>query len=201
MIYLAVTMLIFAAMHSFLAGRDIKQAVQKRWGERAYHGLYRIVYNVIAVMTLTPALVLLLIEPGRVLWRLEGAAAVIALAVQFAGLVGLAVSLLQIDLGQFAGTSQLRAYLNGQALPLPTEPLQVKGVYAVVRHPLYLFSLLFIWPAPVMTEMLFVLNVAATLYFIFGSLLEEKRLIRIFGQQYIDYQRRVPWLIPFVRFL
>jgi protein-S-isoprenylcysteine O-methyltransferase Ste14 len=65
-----------------------------------------------------------------------------------------------------------------------------------VRHPLYLFSLLAIWPSPIMTESLLAFNAAATLYFVVGSRLEEKRLIAAFGQTYLDYQRRVPWLIP-----
>jgi protein-S-isoprenylcysteine O-methyltransferase Ste14 len=81
---------------------------------------------------------------------------------------------------------------------LPTEPLQTGGVYQLVRHPLYLFSLMVIWPLPAMTEAMLGFNIAATIYFTFGSLLEERRLVAIFGQDYITYQQRVPWLIPFI---
>ncbi|NDJ62680.1 MAG: isoprenylcysteine carboxylmethyltransferase family protein, partial [Chloroflexi bacterium] len=124
---------------------------------------------------------------------------VFALAVQIVGFAGLMISLLQIDLGQFTGLSQVLAYLNGERLPLPTEPLQTGGVYRLVRHPLYLFSLLLIWPMPIMTEALLAFNLVSTWYFAIGSLLEERRMLALFGDEYAEYRQRVPWLIPFVR--
>jgi methanethiol S-methyltransferase len=193
-------MIVFAAVHSFLAGANIKSAIRRRFGQRVVHGLYRLAYNVIAVITLAPAVFIAFAQPGRVFWQFEGTAAVIALIVQIGGFIGLVISLIAIDLGQFTGLSQLRAYINGQPLPLPTEPLQIKGAYALVRHPLYLFSLMFLWAAQTMTEAYFVLTIAATLYFTLGSLLEERRMVRLFGQPYIDYRKQVAWLIPFVRF-
>jgi protein-S-isoprenylcysteine O-methyltransferase Ste14 len=106
---------------------------------------------------------------------------------------------LQIDLGQFSGLAQALAYIENKPLPLPDELLQTGGVYAFVRHPLYLFSLMIIWALPVMTEGLLIFNLGTTLYFIFGSLLEEKRMLRIFGDEYRAYQQRVPWLVPLLR--
>jgi protein-S-isoprenylcysteine O-methyltransferase Ste14 len=73
------------------------------------------------------------------------------------------------------------------------------GENKLVRHPLYLFSLLVIWSFATMSQAMFAFNIAATLYFIFGSLLEEQRLLAIFGQSYVDYQQHVPWLIPFLK--
>jgi protein-S-isoprenylcysteine O-methyltransferase Ste14 len=115
------------------------------------------------------------------------------------GLIGLVVSLLQINLGQFTGLSQVRAYVAGDPLPLPIEPLQTKGMYALVRHPLYLFSLMILWPVSSMTDTMLAFNIAATLYFVIGSRYEERRLTEAFGQPYRAYQQRVAWLIPFVK--
>lgn len=192
-------MLLFSLIHSLMAGQNIKNLIRKRFGERVYFGLYRIGYNVIAVISLMPIFLLIFLYPGNPVWSVSGILAVGLTLIQVAGLVGLSISLLQIDLGQFTGVSQLRAYLNNLPLPLPTEPLQVKGVYKLVRHPLYLFSLMMIWPFPMMSQALFAFNIGATLYFIFGSLLEERRLLAIFGQDYIEYRKRIPWLIPFLK--
>jgi protein-S-isoprenylcysteine O-methyltransferase Ste14 len=149
-----------------------------------------------AVITLLPFGVLLLLYPGATIWQVTSVAEIVFRAWQIVGLVGLTVSLLQIDLGQFSGLSQIRAHFSGDPLPLPAEPLQTGGVYRLFRHPLYVFSLLVIWFQPVMSEALFAFNIGATAYFLLGSLLEEKRLIAIFGDQYRDYQKQVAWMLP-----
>lgn len=194
-----IAMLVFAIFHSLLAGQNIKQFFRQQFGERVYHGLYRLLYNMVATVSLLPVGLALVLQPGAVLWRVEGIGALGLLGIQAVGVIALLISLMQIDFGQFTGLSQLGAYLSGAPLPLPTEPLQTGGLYSLVRHPLYLFSLLVIWPSPIMTESLLAFNIAATLYFVVGSRLEEKRLVAIFGDTYLEYKRRVPWLIPGVR--
>lgn len=194
-----VLMALFGVLHSWLAGQNIKQAIRKRIGERSYHGFYRLGYNVFAVLTLLPPGLFVLSNPGQVIWQIDGVARLPLLAIQVVGLVGLVVSLLQIDFWRFAGLRQVNAYLSNQPLPLPDEPLQMNGLYRLVRHPLYLFSLLVIWPLDTMTESWLAFNLTSSLYFIFGSLLEERRLIAAYGQTYLEYRQRVPWLIPFLR--
>ena len=190
---------VFAVLHSWLAGQSIKRSICERMGERAYHGFYRMAYNAFAVITLAPAFIIAVLDGGQVIWRVESPAAILLLALQIIGVFGVLISLVQIDTWRFVGLRQLQAYLDGGALPLPDEPLQFKGTYAFVRHPLYLFSLLAIWPMATMTEGLLAFNIGATLYFILGSLLEEKRLATVYGDRYRKYQREVPWLIPFLR--
>jgi len=111
------------------------------------------------------------------------------------------LSLLQIDFGQFLGLTQLMAYFKGQPLPLADEPLQFNGVYRLVRHPLYVFSLLVIWPMSPMSESLLAFNVCTTIYFVVGSILEERKLIAIYGEKYRAYQQLTPAFIPFLKSL
>jgi protein-S-isoprenylcysteine O-methyltransferase Ste14 len=33
-------------------------------------------------------------------------------------------------------------------------------------------------------------------YTLIGSLLEERRLAVLFGQEYVEYKKRTPWLVP-----
>lgn len=198
-IVMLVSMTLFGVLHSWLAGQYIKQAIRQRIGERAYHGFYRLGYNILAVATLVPAGLIVLLIPGQIIWQIDGAARLPLLAIQIVGIAGLVVSLLQIDFWRFAGLRQVNAYLSNQPLPLPDEPLQMKGLYNLVRHPLYLFSLMVIWPLDTMTESWLAFNIASTLYFILGSLLEERRLIAAYGHTYLEYRQRVPWLIPFLR--
>jgi protein-S-isoprenylcysteine O-methyltransferase Ste14 len=117
-------------------------------------------------------------------------------AIQLAGLVGLFVSLWQTGFLQFAGLSQAIGYLLHEDQEEYHERLVTGGTYAVVRHPLYFFSLLVIWFFPTMTLQLLVFNILATLYFIVGSIHEERRLHAAFGEAYKSYSAKVPALIP-----
>lgn len=200
MIAVLMSIVAFGFVHSILASKEVKQAFQKRFGERAYHGLYRLIYNSVAGVTLIPVVVLMAVVPGRVVWTVDAPIDLIFLLIQLIGVIGLLISMAQIDGGQFLGTSQAIAYFRGDPLPLPKEPLSVTGVYAVVRHPLYFFSLLVIWFVPSMNEGYLGFCIGATLYFIVGSWYEERRLLDYFGDEYRAYQRKVAWMIPFVMF-
>lgn len=193
-------MTLFAIIHSWLAGQNIKQAIRRRVGDQAYHGFFRIAYNTLAIVTLAPIFWLILRQPGPVIWHVEGIGQILLLIIQLAGVIGVAVSLLQIDTLRFAGIRQVISYLRGETLPRPDEALKMDGVYGLVRHPLYLFSLVTIWPMATMTAALLAFNIGTTVYFVVGSLMEERRLVTGFGKIYEQYQQRVPWLIPLLRF-
>ena len=200
MISVIVSLLLYGLIHSILAGHDIKERFKKYFGERAYHGFYRAFYNIMAVVTLLPVMFIMAQDSGRILWRFDAAWKPILSIIQVIGSIGVVVSLIQIDLGQFTGLRQIWAYVRDEPLPLPTEPLQIKGLYRIVRHPLYLFSMLATWPVTEMSEGYFGWCLGISLYFAIGSYFEEKRLLRIFGERYAAYQSTVPWLIPLPRF-
>lgn len=189
----------FALVHSLLAGIGLKSRLQRVMGVRLVEGWYRLAYNVLAVITLLPVLMLMVLLPDQVIYSIRMPWALPVLGVQFLGAGGLLAALLTTDLPRFIGLSQVVAFLSGRPLPLPEQPLQQGGMYGLVRHPLYLFSLLVIWFTPVMTANILAFNIGATLYVLFGSLIEERRLERIYGETYRLYRQRVPWLIPLPR--
>jgi protein-S-isoprenylcysteine O-methyltransferase Ste14 len=198
MIAVLLAIVAFGFIHSILASKEAKSAFEEKFGERTYHGLYRFIYNGITIMTLLPIGALMISQSNRIVWQVESPISIVFLILQGIGVIGLLISVLQIDGGQFLGTSQAIAYFTGRKLPLPKELLSVKGVYAFVRHPLYLFSLMVIWFVPTMSEGYLGFCIGATLYFIIGSWYEEKRLIAYFGDDYRAYQKKVAWMIPFV---
>lgn len=78
--------------------------------------------------------------------------------------------------------------------------LNKQGLNAWVRHPLYLGTLLLLLGifliSPSFKNLLFV--IISILYIIIGSLLEEQKLLKIFGKEYAEYRESVNMLIPFV---
>jgi len=199
MILVIVLVIVFGVLHSLTADQRVKDWFANRVGQRTYDGLYRLTYNIVSVVLLAPAFLVMMTTESTVLYRVPNTFVPIFLIVQGIGVIGLLISILQIDWMRFAGLRQLLAYLNDQPLPLAPEPLQTSGLYAFVRHPLYFFSLLFIWFTPVMTDTLLAFNIGATAYFILGSLIEERRMLRVFGDQYATYRQQVPWMLPIPR--
>jgi len=189
----------FAVAHSLTAGLGLKPWLKRRLGERVVEGWYRLWYNAFSLITLLPVGALLVLLPDSTLYRVEGTGAVLLRLAQAVGALGLVGALLVTDVWRFTGIRQAVAYLRGEPLPLPEPPLVINGMYRLVRHPLYFFSLLALWPMPVMTVNLLLFNIGATLYFVIGSRVEERRLVQSYGEAYRAYQQRVPGLIPLLR--
>lgn len=85
-----------------------------------------------------------------------------------------------------------------------THPLKVKlkvtGLNQWVRHPLYFATIILLagWflLSPSASNAIFIL--VTLVYLPFGIYWEEKKLIRIFGEEYILYKKRVKCLIPYL---
>lgn len=196
---LLITLFAFGVIHSILARLVFKKWLKRYWGDYFFEGWYRLLYNLFAVITFVPPALILLTTESEAIWQTSPILTVAFRILQGVGLVGLSISILQIDGGQFIGTKQLQAWLNHDPLPLPTEPLQVRGVYRLTRHPLYFFSLLVLWFTPTLTFVGMVFNIGVTLYFLIGSRFEERTLTVIFGEAYRIYQKQVAWMIPFIK--
>lgn len=200
MVLFALSFVIWAVVHSVTAAASTKAFVRRRFGERAFAGWYRLIYNVLALISFVPVLYFLWTGfPQRVLWTIPAPLRYVTIMVQLLALLGLALSLLQTDVWAFIGVRQVVRFLQGAADPEPPATLVQSGPYAWVRHPLYTFSLVFLWLNPVMSLSSLVLNLFATAYFWIGSIYEERRLVREFGDGYRSYQARVPRLLPLKR--
>ena len=92
------------------------------------------------------------------------------------------------------GRIQIRDYLSGK--PHRPQKFSVYGPYLWVRHPLYFFVLLLIWSCPDLTLDRLFFNFLWTAWIIIGTVLEERDLLSDFGDDYRQYQGKVPMLIP-----
>ena len=197
MITFAIVFIIWALLHSVTAARRTKNWVRQRVGERPYLGLYRFFYNIFAVATFVPVLWVTAVNlPSRTLWHIPTPWAYAANAVQLIGLIGLGIALFQTDFWDFVGVRQAVRYMSGEAeINLPPK-LVTGGMYAIVRHPLYFFSLLVIWFTPTMALQTLIFNIFVTMYLWAGSRVEERRLADFFGPTYDTYRAKVPGLLP-----
>ena len=181
---------VYALLHSLLAARPVKEWLQGRFGP-GMGRWYRLAYNIFATVTLLPFFWLLATLPDRILYVAPSPWNWLMMAGQALAGLGFLVALFQTDLASFLGLAQLRGRTQSEH-----ERLVVRGMYAYVRHPLYFFSMLFLWLSPVMTVNSFTAYLVFTLYFYLGSLHEESRLRAAFGPAYHRYQEQVPMFLP-----
>jgi protein-S-isoprenylcysteine O-methyltransferase Ste14 len=94
----------------------------------------------------------------------------------------------------------IRQILNfGKVITIyPVESIQKNGLLGIIRHPMYLALIIFLW-STIFTLMDLFINTLLTIYVIIGTKLEEKKLILEFGEAYVKYQHEVPMLVPFIR--
>jgi methanethiol S-methyltransferase len=89
-----------------------------------------------------------------------------------------------------------QVYLAWRGKPYTHIGFHARFLYRLVRHPLMLGFLIAFWAAPTMTAGHLLFSIAMTGYILIAVQLEERNLIAALGDQYRDYRRDVPMLVP-----
>ncbi len=115
------------------------------------------------------------------------------------GLVGLVITLAGLGFAIWARI-HLGRYWSARVALSPDHQLIQTGPYHIVRNPIYSGGLLaIIGTAIVIGEVKAFLAIAlALIAFLRKIWVEEKWLRERFGQQYVDYQKKVKGLIPYI---
>ncbi len=182
---------LFALQHSGMARASFKQ----RWTRIVPEPIERSTYVLAASLALAVLFGGWRTLGGPVLWNAAGTPlepALIAISAAGWGLVLFTTFL--IDHLALFGLRQVWCTFRGQprAAPRFVSP----GPYRAVRHPLYLGFLIAFWAAPVMSVTHLVFAGATTAYVLVAIQLEERDLIRTFGDRYRAYRRRTSMLLP-----
>jgi protein-S-isoprenylcysteine O-methyltransferase Ste14 len=104
---------------------------------------------------------------------------------------------LPLGLAAFLPPSRSWKRFLGLEPPLPNEvPLQTDGVYAWVRHPLYLGWIVALLLSPMMSLDRLLFAGVTVAYLAVAIPLEERDLLQRGGQAYREYRKRTPALLP-----
>jgi protein-S-isoprenylcysteine O-methyltransferase Ste14 len=74
--------------------------------------------------------------------------------------------------------------------------LITRGPYAIVRHPLYLAGILVLITNMKMTQIDLLAVLLISGYCVIGAFIEEKRLLSVYGNEFMKYKERVSMFIP-----
>ncbi len=115
--------------------------------------------------------------------------------------LGLSIPLLL--LGWLIGGWPVVAFFRTGGTPVPFNPpprLITNGLYAYIRNPMFLGGFLFLLGLGVLLGSLSLtfifMPLLIVLYVFYVKAVEEKEMEKKFGQEYLEYKKRVPMFIP-----
>jgi methanethiol S-methyltransferase len=188
---------VFGFLHSYFASTRFKKKIAEKAGSLI--AFYRIVYNLSFVVFFI-VMYELLPHPDTKLYDLPTPWDLIILIPQFASVGGILWTLKYFSGQEFLGINQVIRYFRGEYNTAELDErltLHIEGPYRFSRHPLYLFTILFLLFRPVMDIFYLTFFLCIVAYFYAGSFFEEKKLIEKFGEEYAEYRKSVPRIFPF----
>src|SRR3990172_3990452 len=142
-------------VHSTLASPALKAVFRRLFG-RGFMRIYRLVFNLFAVLSFLPILWLMIILPDQPFYAVPSPWSYLMFAGQGLAVIFLIIGVVQTDALSFIGLQQI---FNEEK---PAQ-LLTGGLYRFMRHPLYTFGLLFLWLTPRVTVNLFTFYLCFTL--------------------------------------
>ncbi|WP_206668299.1 methyltransferase family protein [Roseibium aquae] len=134
---------------------------------------------------------------GIVWWQAEGA------LLWLFGLLYGACWLLLIKASFDAGAEVQSGLLGWASLARGVRPqfppMPSAGLFAVMRHPIYLSFTLTLWTVPTWTPDQLLLASLLTLYCVCAPVLKERRYTRMFGAEFEAYRAHTPYFLPRLR--
>ena len=181
---------LFAIQHSLMARPFFKRWLTRLIPESAERSTY--------VLASSLALIALFVfwQPlGGVIWDVRDPLWQAVLYALFAfGWLLVLVATFLINHFDLFGLRQVWLQLLGR--PYRALKFGTPGPYKLVRHPLYLGWLFAFWATPTMTGTHLLFAFMTTAYILVAIQLEERDLVDALGEDYVQYRRKVPMIIP-----
>lgn len=179
----------YGLVHSAVASSQAKQWSRENLGLQGKQ--YRLFFVLIAIVSLLPPLFFHLTLPSIQLWPLSTFQKLVGAILATSGVFIIKRAFSSYSLPSFLGLKE------EESDPI----LNTSGIQSKVRHPLYTGTLMFFWGWFLFsnTSSNLALALAMHAYTLIGIVWEERKLVAVFGEVYINYQKRVPKLWPWFK--
>jgi len=185
-----ILLVLWGTQHSLMA----RQWFKDWWTKFIKPPIERSTYVLIATL-----LLILLFYRWRpmpqVVWNMENPLGALALSsLYYIGWLSMFYSTFLIDHFDLFGLRQVYLYFRGKEYT----PIIFKtpALHKVVRHPIMFSLFVVFWATPMMTIGRLVFAVVLTIYTITGTLLEERDLIKMYGETYLSYKQKISMFFP-----
>jgi methanethiol S-methyltransferase len=181
---------LFAVQHSVMARPTFK----KWWSKFVADPIERSMYVLLSSL----ALIVLYIfwQPlGGEIWNVQNSAGQAVLYGLLAmGWLLILVTTFLINHFDLFGLRQVWLYFQGREYT--SLNFVTPALYSIVRHPLYVGWLMAFWFTPSMTTSHLIFALLMAVYILVAIQLEERNLVEYHGEDYAEYRRNTPMLIP-----
>ena len=186
--------LLFGVQHSVMARAPFKEWISKLLPSQAERSMY-----VLATALVLWPILYFWPENANVVWSVEKGA--LYTAIWCFGIFGWAylfIASFAINHFELFGLEQVYKYFKS----VNSEPVPFKErlMYKFDRHPIMTGALIGMWATPVMRMDHLIFAALFTMYIVVGVSVEERDLIRQWGQNYLDYAKRVKTIVPRIKF-
>jgi len=184
----------YCAVHSALISISVTSFFKTVLAGR--YRFYRLSFNLFSIITLIPLVVYSHSERfnSEPLFAWTGYWEIVRYSLVGLGVILVVGGARHYSMFQFLGISQIRKEAARSAMT-ESGDLDDKGVLGLVRHPWYVAVFILIWTNDLNAAAITV-NLVLSAYLIVGTLLEERKLVIEFGEEYRRYQERVSMFIP-----
>jgi protein-S-isoprenylcysteine O-methyltransferase Ste14 len=183
--YLALAWFGYFFLHSWLASVGVKARISRLAGK--WFNYYRLAYSVLSTIGLAFLIWFTGSIPGPGFFTTSILTLSIGCSLATGGIILIGMAFRHYRFSEFIG---IRSEVH--------ETLHISGILKKIRHPIYSGTILIVlgyfFYSPYLSTFISALCLFA--YLPVGIWLEEKKLIRQFGQAYLDYKKSVPALVP-----
>jgi methanethiol S-methyltransferase len=183
-------MFLFALQHTIMARQNFKEFVARIIPAAAERSLFVWLTGFVLWTAL-----ILWPEDKTVVWQLENAmmgqvlTGIAILAWAYLFLASFAINHFELF-----GLQQVYNYFRGKETA--TVPFKERLMYKFDRHPIMTGAILGMWITPMMTLDHLIFSIFFSGYIVFGVSIEERDLIKQWGEGYLSYKKRVRSIVP-----
>jgi protein-S-isoprenylcysteine O-methyltransferase Ste14 len=181
---------LFGVQHSIMARPWFKRIWTRVIPQTIERSTYVVISNVLVVVLMWQWRGI-----GTVVWDVHNSAGRAVLWSLFvAGWLMVPLVSLMISHFDLFGLRQVWLFLRGK--PYTSLPFRTPMLYSKMRHPLYVGWAIAFWATPTMTLGHLFFAATLTVYMVMAARVEERDLVRFYGDAYRAYQRRVRMFFP-----
>lgn len=180
----------FGIQHSGVSALRVKGWIIDRWGKEGYSNIFKAT----SITTILIAFIMIgywdwlyfIFTPELVNWLLF-----------LPGIILVIIGLFLSNAASKVISVSTVADMRTDRMP----KLVTDGIYSKIRHPLYLSTILLLialallYPNP----RIIVFSFSLSIYTMIGAYLEEEKLVKHYGQNYLEYRKNVGFILPKIR--
>lgn len=195
-VVLILLFVLYGYVHSVLASEKVKIVFRNTFGKLI--AFYRLAFNFFSLVGLY-LIWDLAPHPSLQIYKLPPPFDYLVLIPQFIALIGIVWCFKYVCFKEFVGMNQIDRYLKKEYSETELDEnytLRIEGPYKYSRHPIYFFSIIILLMRAEMDLFYLTMFLSFTAYFYIGSYYEEKKMVRMFGEDYKNYQNKIPRIFP-----